>query len=314
MTSRPHLRLGTRSSPLARWQAEWVAARLTALGVDVELVPITTQGDVATQPLGQIGGQGLFTKELQRALRDGRIDLAVHSLKDLPTAPVEGLVLAAVPERESTADVLVSNVARRIEDLPQAARVGTGSLRRKAQLLNVRPDLVVEDIRGNVETRLRKLDEGQYDAIVLAEAGLNRLGLAERAVHVIPRGLMLPAVGQGALGIEARAGDSTTLALLAPLEHEATHQAVLAERSLLFTLRGGCLAPVGAYGRIESSLLHLDAVVLSGDGATRICATGQSAPEQATALGERVAQDLVAQGATDLIAAARTSPRDADAP
>ena len=314
MTSRPHLRLGTRSSPLARWQAEWVAARLAALGIDVELVPITTQGDVATQPLGRIGGQGLFTKELQRALLDGRIDLAVHSLKDLPTAPIEGLVLAAVPERESTADVLVSNVARRIEDLPQSARVGTGSLRRKAQLLNVRPDLVVEDIRGNVETRLRKLDEGQHDAIVLAEAGLKRLGLAERAVHVIPRGLMLPAVGQGALGIEARAGDSTTLAWLAPLEHEATHQAVLAERSLLFTLRGGCLAPVGAYGRIESSLLHLDAVVLSGDGATRIRATGQSAPEQATALGERVAQDLVAQGATDLIAAARTSPRDADAP
>jgi hydroxymethylbilane synthase len=247
-------------------------------------------------------------------LLDGRIDLAVHSLKDLPTAPVEGLVLAAVPPRESTSDVLVSNVARRIEDLPQAARVGTGSLRRKAQLLHVRPDLTVEDIRGNVETRLRKLDEGQYDAIVLAEAGLKRLGLAQRAVHVIPQSVMLPAVGQGALGIEARAGDSTTLALLAPLDHPATHQAVLAERSLLLTLRGGCLAPVGAYGRIEGGRLLLDGVVTSGNGAKRLAASGEAAPDQAAQLGARVANDLIAQGAADLIAQARSGPRDADAP
>src|SRR5262245_25936691 len=157
------LRLGTRASALARWQAEWVAARLRELGVEVELVPITTQGDVKTGPLGQIGGQGLFTKELQRALLENQIDLAVHSLKDLPTTPVEGLLIAAVPERESTADVLVSPTADRIENLPQAARIGTGSLRRKAQLLHLRPDLIVQDIRGNVETRLRKLDEGGYD-------------------------------------------------------------------------------------------------------------------------------------------------------
>src|SRR5262245_51200478 len=156
------LRLGTRASPLARWQAEWVAARLAELGAQVELVPITTQGDVKSGPLGQIGGQGLFTKELQRALLDRQIDVAVHSLKDLPTTPVEGLVVAAVPERESVRDVLVSNKAGSIDRLPQAARVGTGSLRRKSQLLHLRPDLVVEDIRGNVETRLRKLDEGQY--------------------------------------------------------------------------------------------------------------------------------------------------------
>ena len=248
MSSAPQLRLGTRSSPLARWQAEWVAARLTERGVAVELVPITTQGDVKTQPLGQIGGQGLFTKELQRALLDGQIDLAVHSLKDLPTAPVDGLSLAAVPPRESTADVLVSNIVKQIEQLPPSARIGTGSLRRKAQLLHLRPDLQVEEIRGNVDTRLRKLDEGQYDAIVLAEAGLRRLGLAERIVQVIPRSLMLPAVGQGALGIEARADDAATCNLLAPLDDAATHQAVLAERSLLLTLRGGCLAPVGDVG------------------------------------------------------------------
>src|SRR5262245_26636280 len=174
------LRLGTRASALARWQAEWVAARLTELGVGVELVPIVTQGDVKTGPLGQIGGQGLFTKELQRALLDNRIDLAVHSLKDLPTEPVDGLTIAAVPERESTSDVLISLVAKNIESLPQAARVGTGSLRRKAQLLHLRPDLVIDDIRGNVETRLRKLDEAQFDAIILAEAGLKRLGFADR--------------------------------------------------------------------------------------------------------------------------------------
>jgi len=314
MPSRPHLRLGTRASALARWQAEWVAARLTELGVEVELVPITTQGDVKTQPLGQIGGQGLFTKELQRALLDNQIDLAVHSLKDLPTAPVDGLALAAVPERESTADVLVSNIAKRVEDLPPAARVGTGSLRRQAQLLHLRPDLRVLDIRGNVETRLRKLDEEQFDAIVLAEAGLKRLGLAERIVSVIPRAVMLPAVGQGALGIEARSTDGTTRQLLTPLNHEATHLAVIAERSLLSTLRGGCLAPVGALGRIENGRLQLDSVVLSGDGAKRVAASGDALPNDAEALGQQVAQSLIDQGATELIASTRTGGRDPSIP
>ena len=221
-------------------------------GIEVELVPITTQGDVKTQPLGQIGGQGLFTKELQRALLDSQIDLAVHSLKDLPTAPVEGLVLAAVPERESTADVLVSSMAQRIEDLPTAARIGTGSLRRKAQLLHVRPDLRIEDIRGNVETRLRKLDEGQFDAIVLAEAGLKRLGLSERIAHVIPRSSCCPRSARGRWASRPGPMIARHVQLLAPLDHAATHQAVIAERSLLLELRGGCLAPVGAYGRVEA--------------------------------------------------------------
>jgi hydroxymethylbilane synthase len=305
MSSRPRLRLGTRASALARWQADWVAARLIELDIEVELVPITTQGDVKTQPLGQIGGQGLFTKELQRALLDNLIDLAVHSLKDLPTAPVDGLVLAAVPERESTADVLVSNIAQRIDDLPPAARIGTGSLRRKAQLLHIRPDLQIDDIRGNLDTRLRKLDEGQYDAIVLAEAGLKRLGLAQRIVHIIPQAVMLPAVGQGALGIESRADDSTTRQLLSPLNHAATYQAVVAERSLLLTLRGGCLAPVGALGRIENGRLLLGGVVLSGDGAKKISAASDAAPADAIALGQRVAQALIDQGARELIASSR---------
>jgi hydroxymethylbilane synthase len=300
------LRLGTRASPLARWQAEWVAARLTELGGAVELVPITTQGDVQTAPLGQIGGMGLFTKELQRALLDSQIDLAVHSLKDLPTAPVEGLSLAAVPPRESTGDVLISNVARTLDDLPQGARVGTGSLRRKAQLWHVRPDLIIEDIRGNVETRLRKLDEGQFDAIVLAEAGLKRLGLAERIAHVLPRSHMLPAVGQGALGIETRADDDSTRRIVGQLNDAATHQAVLAERALLEALRAGCLAPVGAWSRREHDVLNLEAVVLSGDGRQRIFAAGGAPSSEAMKLGRQVAQALIDQGAQELIVAARS--------
>ena len=314
MQERRRLRLGTRTSALARWQAEWVAARLTELGAPVELIPITTQGDVKTQPLGQIGGQGLFTKELQRALLDGQIDLAVHSLKDLPTAPIEKLALAAVPVREGTADVLVSNVAKSIEALPSAARIGTGSFRRKAQLLHVRSDLRVEDIRGNVDTRLAKLDGGQYDAIILAEAGLKRLGLAERTVNVIPQSLMLPAVGQGALGIECRADDSTTRQLLSPLDDAATHAGVVAERSLLFALRGGCLAPVGALGRIENGRLQLNAVVLASDGSKRIAAAGEADPGDAVSLGQRVAQLLLAQGAAELISASRGGERDPAVP
>ena len=299
------LRLGTRASALARWQAEWVAARLQELGAAVELVPIATQGDVQTGPLGQIGGQGLFTKELQRALLDGQIDLAVHSLKDLPTEPVEGLLIAAVPERESTADVLVTTKADRIDRLPKGAKIGTGSLRRKSQLLHARPDFVVEDIRGNVDTRLRKLDEGAYDAIVLAEAGLKRLGLAERIRQVIPRSLMLPAVGQGALGIETRAEDSRTRKLVAPLDHEPTHWAVVAERMLLYMLRAGCLAPVGALAEVSGDRLSLSAVVLSPDGRQKRASAAAMTTSDTTWLGQAVAEDLLAKGAAELIAAAR---------
>lgn len=307
MSERPRLRLGTRSSPLARWQAEHIAARLTALGIDVEMIHITTQGDVKAGPLGQIGGQGLFTKEIQRALLDDRIDLAVHSLKDLPTEHVEGLTLAAVPERESPGDVLVCNQVKTLDELPQGARVGTGSTRRKAQLLHARPDLQILDIRGNVDTRLRKLDEGEYDAIVLAEAGLTRLGLTDRIAQVLPRSLMLPAVGQGALGIEARSTDTSTLVLLAPLNDSATRHAVLAERAMLRALRGGCLAPVGAWGRLEEGQLLLDGVVLNADGTQRLHAAGTAHPDAAETLGEQIAQELLAQGAAALIAGSRTA-------
>jgi hydroxymethylbilane synthase len=230
----------------------------------------------------------------------------VHSLKDLPTDPVPGLALAAVPPRESTADVLVSNKYTSLEALPPADRVGSGSLRRKTQLLHVRPDLLLAEIRGNVDTRLRKLDDGEYDAIVLAEAGLNRLGLQARIAFVIPRSIMLPAVGQGALGIETRADDARTRDLLAPLDDFATHAAVLAERALLAALRGGCLAPVGAFARLEGNELLLDSVVLSADGQRRITASGRSNPQAAVELGSRVAEQLIAQGASQLIADARS--------
>jgi hydroxymethylbilane synthase len=308
--SRP-IRLGTRSSALARWQAQWVAEALRNLGVEVELIHISTTGDVTSGPLGQIGGQGLFTKEIQRALLANEIDLAVHSLKDLPTAPVDGLKLAAVPPREEVGDCLISSRANSLQELPEKARIGTGSLRRKAQILHVRPDLVIEDIRGNLDTRLRKLDEGQYEAIVLAEAGLRRLGWADRIAAILPKSQMLPAVGQGALGLETRDNDDATQAVVASLNDAASMLAVVAERALLFTLRGGCLAPVGAWGRLlDDQSLQLDAVVLSGNGEKRIHAAaatgkGMATLEAASTLGQHVAEMLIGQGATELIASAR---------
>lgn len=308
MTSSAKLRLGTRASPLARWQADFIATSLKSLDVEVEMVHITTSGDVQQAgAVSQIGGQGVFTKEIQRALLDGEIDLAVHSLKDLPTEPVAGLILAAVPTRESCGDVLVANNATSIDDLAPGARVGTGSQRRKSQLLHVRNDLNVLDIRGNVETRLRKLDDGQFDAIILAEAGLKRLGLHDRITQVIPLESMLPAIGQGALGVECREDDWNTRGTVMQLDAPSSHFAVVAERALLAALRGGCMAPVGAWGRLSGSLLNLDGVVLSTDGSKRITAAGSAELTQATQLGEQVASDLLQQGAADLIAASRVT-------
>lgn len=301
------LRIGTRRSALARWQAEWVASALQAWGHDVALVPIVTRGDTdQAQPLGAIGGDGLFTKELQRALLADEIDLAVHSLKDLPTEIMPGLTVAATPERAPTADALVSNAGVLLKDLPAGARIGTGSLRRRAQLWHARPDLTMHNIRGNVDTRLRKLDEGEFDAIVLAEAGLTRLGLAARITERLSPPVMLPAVGQGALGLECRAQDAETRAALADLDHEPTHVAVLAERALLRSLAGGCLAPIAALGRVDDSgHLHLAAVVLSGDGKTRLAAEGVAPSAEAEPLGQHVAAQLVEQGAIALIDAIR---------
>lgn len=302
------LRLGTRGSPLARWQAEWVAARLGELGTVVELVFMKTEGDVRSGPLGEIGGQGLFTKEIQRALLAGEVDIAVHSLKDLPTVEVEGLVLGAIPARESPGDVLVTRQAANLASLPRRARVGTGSLRRRTQLLHARPDLELLDIRGNVDTRLRKLDEGEYDAIVLAEAGLKRLGLDGRITQVLPKDVILPAVGQGALGIEIRANDERTRAAVEPLDDSATRAAVIAERAMLAHLRGGCLAPVGAWGRVDEAGILLDGVVLSADGKQKITASEIGLAENAHAIGLSVGISLQNQGADALIADSRRGP------
>jgi hydroxymethylbilane synthase len=303
------IRIGTRASPLARWQASWVAGELRSRLVEVELVPITTAGDRdQSGPIGAIGTAGVFTKELQRALLDGRIDLAVHSLKDLPTEPIEGLSLAAVPPRDSAGDALLSRDRLRLAELPPRAKVGTGSLRRQSQLLHARPDLQVGAIRGNVETRVARLQEGRFDAIILAEAGLNRLGMREQIVEILPKSLMLPAVGQGALGLEARADDVSTRLVVGSLDDRATHAAVLAERSLLAALCGGCLAPVGAWGRVENGAeLRLTAVVLSHDGQKRLASEATGSVDASVDLGRCVAEHLLAQGAASLIALSRAS-------
>jgi hydroxymethylbilane synthase len=314
MPSVLRVRLGTRASPLARWQADWVAARLRELEVDVELVPISTSGDWQQEgPIPSIGSQGIFTKEIQRALLEKRVDLAVHSLKDLPTAQPAGLCLAAVPERASVADVLLCRQdppgqRASLDDLGTGAVVGTGSLRRRSQLLHVRPDLHCEQIRGNVETRLRKLDAGECDALVLAEAGLRRLGMAERITQVLPFSIMLPAIGQGALGLETRSDDRDTRAVLGGLDHPPSHAAVLAERAMLASLEGGCLAPIAAWGRLGGQKLALSGRVLSSDGSQKLEITLTGDPHTPEQLGRRVAESLIAQGAAELVRASRRTP------
>jgi hydroxymethylbilane synthase len=301
MTPRSTLRIGTRGSRLARWQADWVAGQLSLLEIEVEMVLITTQGDARDGPIEALGGQGVFTREIQRALLEDRIDVAVHSLKDLPTEPVTGLGLATVPARESAADVLLTVDNGDLQSLPAGCRVGTGSLRRQAQLLHAHPDLDVQPIRGNVETRIARLDKGEYGAIVLAEAGLKRLELQHRISQVLPATIVLPAVGQGALGLETRSDDDDTRGLLAPLDDPASHMAVIAERALLSTLRGGCLAPIGAWGRWQDEKLVLDAVCLDERGTKRLAETGRSDGQDPGELGQQVAQQLISRGALELI-------------
>lgn len=304
-TSISMIRLGTRGSKLAMWQSQWVKAELERGGQAVELVTIKTEGDVAPGPLSQIGGQGLFTKRLQQALQNDEVDLAVHSLKDLPTEDAEGLQIAAIPHRETPLDTLVSNTAASIEDLPQGAIVGTGSVRRAAQLLHHRPDLDIRDIRGNVDTRLRKLDEGQFEAIVLAAAGLTRLGWQERIRQILPADVMLPAVGQGALGLEIRSNDAATHAAVELLNHPDSFAAAMAERWMLRTMFAGCLAPVGARTEIANGSLTLTGVVLSRDGRERIEGAQTLPTKDHIALGKAVAEQLIEKGAGRLLQDAR---------
>ncbi|MFM9961098.1 MAG: hydroxymethylbilane synthase [Planctomycetaceae bacterium] len=321
--SLPPIRIATRASRLALWQAEHVRSLLKTAAPEraVEIVPLSTIGDRdKIEPLTQLGGGsgvGIFTREIQAALLDGRADVAVHSLKDLPTDPVVGLSLAAVPVRGAMFDSLVlpaeNGTAEKANDgirlsapdcLPHGARVGSGSPRRRAQLLHQRPDLQFVEARGNVETRLRKLDEGQFEALVLAEAGLTRLDLAGRISAPLQPPLMLPAVGQGALGIECRSDDESTREVLARLTDSATLHAVLAERTVLATLRAGCHAPLGVWTRSEGASLRLTAVVLSLDGVQRFESDrilAVATEQDAIVLGRAVAEDLLTQGAAALL-------------
>ena len=270
------------------------------------LVPIVTEGDRTGAPLREVGGRGLFTKALQQALLDEAIDLAVHSLKDLATAPVAGLRLAAVLERGPMADVLVTGSGEGLGSLPEHARVGTGSPRRAAQLLWLRPDLEIVGLRGNVGTRLEKLTSDDLDAIVLAEAGLVRLGLGERIGYRFPLTEMLPAAGQGAIGVECRAADGPVCRLLERFDHAATRACVTAERAVLERLEAGCLAPVGTAALLlDDHSLHIEAVVLDERGKRRVAAEVKGSPERSRFLGELLAVELLDQGAAELIAASR---------
>ena len=303
--------IGTRGSKLALWQAGWVRARLAARApcLDVRVEIIKTSGDTLTDaPLSAIGGQGAFTKELEHALLERRIDLAVHSLKDLPTVIPEGLTLAAVMEREDARDALVlpAGAARcdavSVWSLPAGACVGTSSPRRRAQLRYVRPDLVLKELRGNVDTRLRKLDAGEFDAIVLAAAGLLRLGLAERISGYISTDELLPAVGQGALGLETRDDDEEILRLIALLNHPQTRAACEAERALLRQFGAGCQTPIAAHAVVLEAELLLEGLVASpsGDGVLRKSIVGRA--REAGRLGKELAQRLQARGASFLLA------------
>ena len=300
------LKIATRQSPLALWQAEHIRARLEAMHADltVELVTFVTQGDkILDTPLAKIGGKGLFVKELEAALMDGRADLAVHSMKDVPMALPEGLSLAVICEREDPLDAFVSNHYASFADLPQGAKVGTSSLRRKCQILKARPDLEIIDLRGNVGTRLSKLDDGQYDAIILASAGLKRLGLAERIRHTIQPAVSLPAVGQGALGLECRSQDQAVLDLIFPLMHAETNMCVRAERAFNAYLEGGCQVPIAGYATLQNGQLQIEGRVGSVDGKTILKAVQYGVPEQAEMLGEELAKALLAQGAGELLKA-----------
>jgi hydroxymethylbilane synthase len=303
-------RIATRKSPLALWQAEYVANRLHEAEIATVLVPMVSSGDTDMRPIDGTRQVGLFTKRIQQALLDNEADIAVHSLKDLPTEQNPTLTLAAVPERETVLDSLVSKTRLRLNDLPKQACIGTGSKRRAAQLLNLRPDLRVMPIRGNVQTRLSKLEDGEFDAIMLAEAGILRLEMNDLPRTQFTTEEMLPAPGQGALGIEVRSGDTACDAVKI-LDHLPTRAAVTAERKLLALLHGGCLAPIAALAKLRGDTLQLKATVLSQDGSARLDEThslptdSPSMLDTAEQLAELAATGLLSRGAADLISAAR---------
>lgn len=296
------LTIASRGSQLALWQARWVDARLTELGHECHIEIIKTTGDKITDTslakLGaETGGKGLFTKEIEEALLDGRADVAVHSLKDLPTETPAGLALAAVPVREDPRDAVIG---RKLAELYSGAAIGTSSLRRAAQLRRLRPDLRIESIRGNLDTRLRKLDEGQYAAIVLASAGLRRLGWADRIAEILETEIMCPAVGQGALAIETRE-DGPARQACAALDHPATHAAVTAERAFLRALGGGCQVPIGAHATIAGDTLDLRGLVIAPDGSEMVAGENSGAAASAEEIGAALGADVLGRGARALL-------------
>lgn len=296
--------IGTRGSKLALWQAHWVKAELERIspGIQVSLNVIKTTGDKITDvALAKVGGKGLFVKEIEEALVAGEADLAVHSMKDVPTELPAELHLKAVCRRESPGDALISRDAKKFHELPEGARVGTSSLRRACQILRARPGLKIENLRGNLDTRLRKLDEGRYDAIILAEAGLKRLGFASRITETLPPKVMLPAIGQGAIGIECRREDPETNALVALLDHEETSVCVRAERAFLKRLEGGCQVPIAAHARLSNGRLHVDGLVGSPSGKRVISGSIEGEVSAAEELGVRLAESLLVGGAKEIL-------------
>ncbi len=297
------IRIGTRGSMLAKWQAEFVRKKiLEATGVDAEIVIIKTTGDkLQTASFVQIGGKGVFIKELEEALLNEEIDLAVHSVKDIPTEVPSRLCFPVICRREDTRDCLVAAKGESLFSLRKGARIGTSSLRRRAQILHARRDLDVRELRGNVDTRLRKVASGEYDAILLAKAGLDRLGWSNRISEVLSPDVCMPAVGQGALGVQARLKDNDIADALAPLDDFETRQSIVAERSLLAALEGGCQVPLGAWARFERGELAIDAVVCSPDGSQHVRQRATAPPDQARELGQRVAQMLIDSGAREIL-------------
>lgn len=304
------LKIATRKSPLALWQAEHVAAQMRRAhpGIPVELLPMSTKGDrILDRSLAAIGGKGLFIKELETALEDRRADLAVHSMKDVPGDLSDDLMIAAVLPRADPFDALITRGAARLEDLPQGARLGTSSPRRQAQLLAARPDLKIEALRGNVDTRLRRLDQGELDAIVLACAGLIRLGLESRITVRLDARVSLPAVGQGVIGIECRADDGGLRDLLRALEDAGTRAAIEAERAFARRLGGSCQSPIAAYAQIEEDRLTLEGLVAEPDGSRLLRDRITGTVVQARSLGEELAERLLAAGAGELLRRLRTA-------
>jgi hydroxymethylbilane synthase len=298
------LRIGSRGSQLALWQANHISALLRARGHEVAIEIIHTTGDKITDvALAMVGTKGMFTKEIEEALAAGRVDLAVHSLKDLPTDLPPGFEIAAITQREDPRDAFCSRLYSKVEDLPHGARVGTSSLRRQAQLKAIRSDLDIHPLRGNVDTRLRKLEQGEYDAIILAAAGLKRLGKTELIKQILPAEVMCPAAGQGALGIEIREGDGATRQHLEFLNDPAARATTTCERALLNSLGGGCQVPIGAYAELRNGKLHLDAIVADPDGSKLLRESRDGNPGDAEKLGNDVGATLLSRGGDEILEA-----------